>query len=152
MFKCSRWLEILISVCYRFIEIFDFFLFNNELDLLKIRVGALDSIVDQFLVVETSVNFNGVPKEKSWGEIILSVSPKIEYILIEESAYEVCNNVSKRALNWCRESLSRNELARFEHLVADEDLVLLSDPDEIPDRSCIEEYIPKGIIQLVVRI
>jgi beta-1,4-mannosyl-glycoprotein beta-1,4-N-acetylglucosaminyltransferase len=43
-------------------KIYDGFLFFNELDLLEIRLNVLDKVVDQFILVESSVTHQGTPK------------------------------------------------------------------------------------------
>ena len=42
--------------------IIDAFIFNDELDLLELRLGQLDSVVDHFVFVEADRNFMGTPK------------------------------------------------------------------------------------------
>jgi len=43
-------------------KIYDGFLFFNELDLLEIRLNVLNEVVDQFILVESSVTHQGSPK------------------------------------------------------------------------------------------
>ena len=43
-------------------KIYDGFLFFNELDLLEIRLNVLNSVVDKFILVESSVTHQGEPK------------------------------------------------------------------------------------------
>jgi beta-1,4-mannosyl-glycoprotein beta-1,4-N-acetylglucosaminyltransferase len=43
-------------------KIYDSFLFFNELDLLEIRLNTLNDIIDHFILVESSITHQGVPK------------------------------------------------------------------------------------------
>lgn len=45
------------------LRVLDAVLMSSELDLLEIRLNELDSIVDQFLIVESNATFTGLPKE-----------------------------------------------------------------------------------------
>jgi hypothetical protein len=44
------------------IKIYDCFLFNNELELLRLRLSELYSCVDYFVICECAVTFSGVKK------------------------------------------------------------------------------------------
>ena len=41
---------------------YDIFTFNNELDMLEIRLNVLNDYVDYFVIVESTETFSGVPK------------------------------------------------------------------------------------------
>lgn len=43
--------------------IYDCFTFFNEMDLLEIRLNALDGVVDRFVAVEANMTYSGQPKE-----------------------------------------------------------------------------------------
>ena len=43
-------------------KIFDCFIFNNETDLLKIRLAYLNKFVDYFVIVESCQTFQGKKK------------------------------------------------------------------------------------------
>jgi beta-1,4-mannosyl-glycoprotein beta-1,4-N-acetylglucosaminyltransferase len=63
--------------------IVDCFIFYNELDILKKRLRYLDSVVDKFVLVESTATFRGIPKElyyqnnkdifKEWNDKIVHV-------------------------------------------------------------------------------
>ena len=42
--------------------VYDCFNFFNEFDLLEIRLNELDDVVDYFVVCESNVTHNGIPK------------------------------------------------------------------------------------------
>ena len=43
-------------------KVYDIFSFNNELDMLDIRLNILDPYVDKFVLVEANTTFSGVDK------------------------------------------------------------------------------------------
>ena len=45
------------------IKVMDAVLMSSELDLLEIRMNELDSVVDNFFIVESNATFTGLPKE-----------------------------------------------------------------------------------------
>ncbi|KAG6831778.1 hypothetical protein H0H92_007930 [Tricholoma furcatifolium] len=45
------------------IKIMDAVLMSSELDLLEIRMNELDSVVDNFFIIESNATFTGKPKE-----------------------------------------------------------------------------------------
>lgn len=45
------------------VKVLDAVLMSNELDLLEVRLNELDSVVDNFLIVESNASFTGLPKE-----------------------------------------------------------------------------------------
>ena len=44
-------------------KIYDCFIFNNEVDLLKLRLNILDDVVDKFVIIEGKKTFSGNDKE-----------------------------------------------------------------------------------------
>jgi beta-1,4-mannosyl-glycoprotein beta-1,4-N-acetylglucosaminyltransferase len=67
--------------------IIDSFIFNDELDLLELRLGQLDKVTDCFILVETDRTFRGNPKPlwfqenkqkfEKWNHKIVHATPKI---------------------------------------------------------------------------
>ena len=43
--------------------IYDCFIFNNEVELLELRLNILDPYVDKFVLTEGDTTFSGLPKE-----------------------------------------------------------------------------------------
>ncbi len=44
-------------------KIYDCFIFNNETDLLEIRLNILNDYVDHFVIIESSETFTGLKKK-----------------------------------------------------------------------------------------
>ena len=43
--------------------IYDCFIFNNEIELLDLRLNILSPYVDKFIITEGDKTFSGIPKE-----------------------------------------------------------------------------------------
>lgn len=126
------------------IKVYDCFLFNNEEELLEIRLQLLSKIVDKFVIVWAAETFTGRKKEQSFpwhNEIVSRFATKVELITIEKL----------KGLNaWEKEWYSRNRLADgLKNLHAD-DLVIISDIDEIPRPSIIIDLCSKKLNQIKV--
>jgi beta-1,4-mannosyl-glycoprotein beta-1,4-N-acetylglucosaminyltransferase len=115
--------------------IIDSFIFNDELDLLELRLGQLDSVVDYFVLVETSRTFSGMPKplyfleNKSrfdkWNHKILHASPELG-----------------GAGSWEFEKIQREVLVGMIRSLNPglHDTLTFSDCDEIPNPEAIKKY------------
>lgn len=75
-------------------KIYDGFLFFNELDLLEIRLNVLDEVVDQFILVESSVTHQGTPKPFIFEENkkkFTKFLPKITHIKVTNTPDDFVN-------------------------------------------------------------
>lgn len=149
------------------VKIVDSFLFFQELDLLEIRLAYLYEKVDKFIILEACQTFTGKPKlfnfenNKSRFEKYLD---KIIYFKLEdqhqsyESVIEFLANQNTKAhrlvldimqshthypkdgLHWVLDTYHRESLhlAYSAHL-EDDDVLFLSDLDEIPNISIFDE-------------
>lgn len=104
--------------------------FNNELDVLEIRLRTLDPVVDRFVLAEATVTQRNQPKPLNFLEHRERFAPwadKITYIAVNDmpggEGYEA---------DWIRERFQRNALERGLADVRGNDRVLISDLDEIP--------------------
>jgi len=143
-------------------KILDAFLFFQELDLLEIRLNYLDKYVDKFLIIEACQTFSGNPKKFIFEENAQRFAKflyKIEYHKINDFHHDYAsvqnylsnsrtlthkkiseilkqhNHYSKDHLNWVLDSYHR-ECIHFalQKVAADDDIVILSDLDEIPSK------------------
>ena len=111
-------------------RVFDCFPFFNELDLLELRLEALDPIVDFFVIAESPVTYRGELKPMHFldhRERFARFLPKIRHVPV--------NDIPRAAgfhENWERETFQRGALERGLHDARDEDIVMMSDLDEIP--------------------
>ena len=125
-------------------RVIDTFLFGGELDILEIRLRYLGDVVDNFIIVESNHSFSGKPKpyhlEDNW-ERYSQWHDRILYLQIEQDPSEyVFNKVDTYTPTdgaFKMEYDCRNALMHANHLIKDEDIVLLSDVDEIWDKSML---------------
>ncbi len=111
--------------------LYDCFLYNGESDILKLRLGVIGALVDQIVIVESSVAFSGRSKALTFKPTEwASYLPKINHIVVEDTP----DSGSDR---WSRERFQRNAIMRGLADCRADDLVLISDVDEIPDPAAV---------------
>ena len=110
-------------------KIYDCFTYCGEDLLLKIRLESLFDQVDKFIIIEGNRYFNGEVKSKLFNiNKFEKYQKKINYYFIEDYPKHVGNN-------WEYEFYQRNQIRRGLTDLIDEDIVLISDVDEIPKLS-----------------
>ena len=131
--------------------VYDCIPFFNELDILKMRLHILDPIVDQFIIEEATVTFSGEPKELCFEknkDLFREFLPKIKYIVVDNSPVNTTTHL--------RDKFQKNALVKGLADAKDEDVILLSDVDEIPNPEVLKEIIanfdPKKIYHLAQRM
>jgi len=106
-------------------KIFDCFIFYNELDILELRLETLYNYVDRFVIVEADHTFTNNPKDfnlaNNWGRF-KKWHDKMLYIKSSSPKY---------TNPWHNESWQRNQIAYGLRDVKSEDIVALTDVDEI---------------------
>lgn len=148
-------------------KIIDSFLFFQELDLLEIRLNYLDPFVDEFVIVEACQTFTGKPKDFVFEKNIERFKrflPKINYYKIEDfhqdfesiqkylsgfndeshskvlSILEKHTHYPKSQIHWVLDSYHRECLHLILDRVAnDDDIVMISDLDEVPSAKAFQE-------------
>ena len=107
-------------------RLFDCFIMRDELDILKIRMETLKEHVDVFVIVEADKTFSGVSKPFVAEEVIKEYQNKeIRYIKVTDMP-EVINED-----RWPLEYHQRNAIMRGLTDLQDDDIVMISDLDEI---------------------
>jgi len=107
-------------------NIYDCFIYNNEDLILDIRLNHLDKFVKKFIIVEARFTHQGKEK-KTFLDLqkFQKFKDKIIHLFIE--------NFPSNSSNWERENFQRNYITNGLVEVLDEDYVLISDLDEIPN-------------------
>jgi len=115
--------------------IYDCSIFFNELDLLEIRLNVLDGVVDRFVLVEATRMHSNKPKELVFQANAARFDKflhKIDYIAVDDyPEYET---------SWTYENHQRNCIERGFRNCSENDVILISDLDEIPKPEKIVEY------------
>ena len=112
--------------------------FFNELDILKLRLHILDPLVDRFVIEEATHTFSGLPKDLCFEknrEMIEEFLPKITYLVVDNSPEEISTHE--------RDKFQKNALAKALTDASDEDVLILSDVDEIPNPAVLQELVKR---------
>jgi beta-1,4-mannosyl-glycoprotein beta-1,4-N-acetylglucosaminyltransferase len=134
----------------RYYNIYDCFTFFNELELLEIRLNTLYDYVDKFVIVEATKSHTNQPKElffENNKEKFKQFSDKIIHIIVDEFppiiqewfAQDIYENNEKKG-NWGLENFQRNQIMKGLIDANDEDVIIITDLDEIPVPERIAEY------------
>ncbi|WP_298960152.1 hypothetical protein [uncultured Roseibium sp.] len=118
-------------------RLFDCFVFHNEFDLLEIRLREMGEHVDHFVLVEANQTQRGDDKPYYFAENRDRFAPWADKIIDLQIAFPeklppalgVYKN--RRKKDWERENFQRNCIARALEQLSGDDLILLSDVDEI---------------------
>lgn len=131
--------------------VYDCIPFFNELDILKLRLNILNPIVDRFVIEEATVTFSGEPKELCFEKnraMFQEFLPKIDYIVVNNSPADVSTHL--------RDKFQKNALIKGLEQAGKEDVILLSDVDEIPNprvlKEIMEHFDPEKIYHLAQRM
>lgn len=123
--------------------IVDGFTFFNELDLLEIRLVELYPVVDRFVIVEGDMTFRGRPKTANFIDNVDRYRPFLDKIVYLTALLDNAPGLrgSEKTDPWQREYFQRNYIVNGFSDLEPDDIVLISDVDEIPRRSAIENLV-----------
>ena len=116
------------------LRIMDAFPFFNEVEMLRVRLAELSPVVDKFILVESAMTHSGKPKELLFEQRRDEFEPWLDKII-----HVVMERLPDSKDHWVRERAQRNGIHEgIEQAGAyGEDVVLVSDTDEIPRRSTV---------------
>lgn len=143
-------------------KVYDCFLFFNEIELLELRLEILNEVVDKFILVESTSTFSGKEKRLFFEENKDSFSKfedKIIHIIIDDTPNDFFNlpyvdnptsvkDVTKNKIlkhieksegwnrhekQWGRETYQREGILYGLSDCSNDDIILISDLDEIPN-------------------
>jgi len=152
-------------------KLFDVFLFLNELDLLELRLKTLYPIVDYFIITEINETFSGKSKplifernrekfKQFHKKIIYNPITAEELLKLKQTKWrDYVSDLNKslphkhkgKPAKYIKESLKReishrdSAILGFYDIANKDDLILLSDLDEIPNPEAISDAIKKTI-------
>ena len=124
-------------------KIFDCTTFYNEKMMMDVRFNVLNHYVSKFIVVESTFSHSGKKKELNFNiDDYPKFKDKIIYLVIDHEPIELIkkenlelDSVSKRLNSLKRIEQSYNYMTKGIKDASDDDLIMLSDNDEIPDLS-----------------
>ena len=130
-------------------KIFDCFMYFDEDIVLDVRLNYLDKYIDQFIIIESEYNHKGekrtplfdINKFKRFENKIKyiltnDIPPGIENLKVDDNESEIYRKSIFNA--WKRENLQRNQISVGLSDAQEEDWVIISDLDEIPNLSGIK--------------
>jgi hypothetical protein len=120
-------------------EVYDCFTFFNELELLHLRLAELYDVVDHFVIAESPISFSGKSKPLYFQENAHQFDKykdKIIHIVIDQFP-GLTDDDEKN--HWYRESYSRDSLLLGLHGCKDNDVIFISDLDEVPKAGVVEK-------------
>jgi beta-1,4-mannosyl-glycoprotein beta-1,4-N-acetylglucosaminyltransferase len=124
--------------------IYDCFTYFNEDLVLDIRFNTLDEFVDKFVVVEATKDHSGRPKGLNFNINNFSrFKKKINYVVVDDipnEANSFYNGKVKYHENFVRENYQRNQIMKGIQEADDDDLIIISDADEIPDLRKLKNF------------
>lgn len=156
------------------VQVMDAVLYFNEVELFCARYDLLKDVVDKFCVFESGTTFTGHPKPNDFWSDLARVGfavdvERISYLRLDalpdpatakaDARYaRECALVARigadMGAQWFKEHLSRELMKRTFEQAADDDVVLISDVDEIPtpDAVCQTVKALQGAPQAIVSI
>ena len=115
-------------------KIYDCFSYWDEDLLVDLRLNILDKDVDYFVIVEGNKTWQNNFKKLQFDiNNFKKFKDKIIYIPVE--------NMPDGENPWIRENFQRNCIARGLNNSKDDDLIIISDADEIPNLKNVRDYI-----------
>lgn len=124
-------------------KIFDCFMFYDENLCLDIRLNTLDKYVDYFIIVEASYSHNGEKRKLKFNiNNFKKFKKKIRYIVLNKLPVDIIKKSKKfndeqiKVLNAIkRENFQRDYILEGLYDAKAEDIIIISDVDEIPNLS-----------------
>tara|TARA_Y100001958_G_C21210753_1_gene536467 strand:- start:42 stop:929 length:888 start_codon:yes stop_codon:yes gene_type:complete len=123
-------------------KIYDTCIYYDEDILLDLRFNILDRYIDKFIVVESLFTHSGEKKRQNFKiKNFSKFEHKIEYILLKENPkniYEIKEDDKKKLSKTIdnansREIYQRNAIAKGLNQIHENDWIIISDVDEIPN-------------------
>ena len=119
------------------VKIYDTFMFNSELEMLELRLHTLGPVVDVFVLVEGGETFQGQPKPFRYHDNRQRFAPILEQygcelIHVPVKQFPITSNP------WEAEYFQRNAILRGLKEAHPDDLILVSDVDELPHPDVVQ--------------
>ena len=114
-------------------NIYDCFMYHDEDLVLDIRLNTLNDFVKKFVIVESKFDHQGNKKKLNFNlDNFKKFKDKIIYKIIE--------NFPLNQTNWERENFQRNYISNGLTSALDEDYIIISDVDEIPNLESLKNF------------
>ena len=127
-------------------KIFDCFMYFDEETVLELRLNILNKYIDYFVIVESSFTHKGDKRDLKFNhQKFKKFKDKLIYITYDEEPAEIIKNKvnaeddeATKSFKYIenailRENGQRNQISKGLELAKDDDMILISDVDEIPN-------------------
>ena len=115
--------------------VYDCFQFFNELDILKLRLHVMAPVVDKFVISEATETFSGMKKPLYFDEnreMFAEFADKIIHVVVDDTPEGDTHD---------RDTFQKNAVGRGLKGCMDDDIIIFSDLDEIPNPMKVKEII-----------
>jgi beta-1,4-mannosyl-glycoprotein beta-1,4-N-acetylglucosaminyltransferase len=128
---------------YHMTKVIDCIMFYNELEMLNYRIHTLKDVVDYFIIVESTHTHQGKEKKlysKDVTQLFQEFKSQIIHIIVDDFPHKYPNIDYSKLEQWVNENYQRNCMKRGIDQIPlkDNDILIVSDLDEIPDPRTIE--------------
>jgi len=114
-------------------KIFDCVTFFEEERLMNLRFNILNPYVEKFIICEGSYDHRGRKKRINFNK---NKFPKFKNKII----HTICGRFPKNLNPWERQAFQREHLLKSLSVANDEDYIMFSDPDEIPNPKKLKNF------------
>ena len=122
-------------------KLIDCFMYFDEDLVLDIRLNTLKNNVDRFVIVEATKNHAGEKKNLKFKiENFQKFKDKIKYVVVDDLPSEVKSPKKGWHENHARDQFQRNSMERGYKDCHDDDIIMISDIDEIPNPKKLNEF------------
>ncbi len=122
-------------------KIYDCFMYFDEDLILDLRLNTLYNYVDKFVIAEATRDHAGKQKKLNFDLNKFSkFKDKINYLIINDIPVDVESKKKNWNANHWRDQFQRNSLTRGFKSCDENDLIMISDIDEIPNPDKLKEF------------
>ena len=122
-------------------KLIDCFMYFDEDLMLDLRLNILNENVDKFIIAEATRDHAGNEKKLNFNlKNFSKFENKIQYLVVDDVPINVKSKKKNWSANHWRDQHQRNAMARGFENCDDEDLIMISDIDEIPDPKKMSEF------------
>ena len=124
-------------------KLIDCFMYFDEDVVLDLRLNILKDIVDKFVIVESRIDHAGNTKKLNFDlNKFKSFKDKITYLVADDLPFKrgILSTSWRNKPSWLRENFQRNYLLNGFNKSHDEDIIMISDIDEIPNPDTINNF------------
>ncbi len=114
-------------------KIIDCITFFNENYIFDFRYNVIKDFVDFFVVCESKYDHRGNPKQINFDPNQKYLNSKVKHLILEKPFPKDTNF-------WQNQAIQRDFILKNINFVDDEDYILFSDPDEIPNPKVLKNF------------